>query len=757
MKKRDHLDFLCTVGELGAILAGSADVIGVLHRLVELVAQHMQADVCSVYLYDNATRELVMRATFGLTQDLENSVSLAEGEGLVGAAMRELRPILENHASANPHYRFVDGLGEERFESFLAVPIQRGVEKVGVITVQRVERNHFEPDDVMALRAVAAQLAGTIESARLLMDVKSAKAMEDTVPAVAADRIVRGLSSAGGYAYGLASVQGGTKDALGHGRQLPHAGLVEFREAVERTERQISALQTTLGEVLPEAAALIFEAQILMLKDESFVGAMELRIEEGVSAGAAVADVAEGFASFFRGSAHTYMQEKEKDVLDVSRRLLDNLAESEGMGGSAEKHAILVTRDLYPSEVVMATIEGLKGVVLVGGGVTTHVSILARAMELPLIITEEHSLLDLPEGTHLLLDGASGNIYINPLKDVVEQFDETARKRQGLLPNVEMRDVTLTQDGTRVHLMANINLLSELEMARDLKAEGVGLYRTEFPFMIRSSFPSEEEQCSIYCKLAQAIPGQIVTFRTLDIGGDKMLAYFDHGTPVNPALGLRSIRFSLRHRDIFIQQIRAILRAGVGQENIRIMFPMISSLDELREAKAVVTECAAALVDEGIEHCSHPAIGMMVELPAVLGTLDAYAAESDFFSVGTNDFIQYMLAVDRGNAELSRYYCAHHPSVLRGLASIAEAARAQDKDVAICGEMAHQRRYLAFLLGVGFNTFSVDPHYLSYMQETIATIDLQEAKAYASCLLAADTIAEAEVCLERFAENRLSG
>ncbi|MBL7115845.1 MAG: phosphoenolpyruvate--protein phosphotransferase [Kiritimatiellae bacterium] len=751
MKKRDHLDFLCTVGELGAILAGSADVIGVLHRLVELVAKHMQADVCSVYLYDNVARELVMRATFGLKQELENSVRLIEGEGLVGLAMRELRPILENHASANPNYRFVDGLGEERFESFLAVPITRGVEKVGVITAQREERNHFAPDDVMALRAVAAQVAGTIESARLLMDVKSSKAAEDAgvVSEVVAEQIVRGMPAAEGYAYGLTSVQGGKKDALGHGRLFPHAGLAEFRDAAERTEQQISALQTTLGETLPEAAALIFEAQILMLKDESFVGAMEERIKEGTSAGAAIADVAEGFASFFRGSAHTYMQEKEKDVLDVSRRLLDNLAESAGMGGSAEKHAILVARELYPSEVVMATIEGLKGIVLVGGGVTTHVSILARAMELPLIITEEHSLLDLPEGTHLLLDGATGNIYINPLKDVVEQFEETARQRQGLLPNVEMRDVTLTQDGTRVHLMANINLLSELEMARDLKAEGVGLYRTEFPFLIRSSFPSEEEQCSIYCKLTQAVPGQVITFRTLDIGGDKMLAYFDHGTPVNPALGLRSIRFSLRHRDIFIQQIRAILRAGVGQENIRIMFPMISSLDELREAKAVVAECIAALVDEGIEHCSHPAIGMMVELPAVLGTIDAYAAEADFFSVGTNDFIQYMLAVDRGNAEMSQYYCAHHPSVLRGLARIAEAAVAQGKDVAVCGEMAHQRRYLAFLLGVGFDTFSVDPHYLPYMQETVATIDLQEAKAYAASLLAADTIAEADICLEQ--------
>jgi len=291
------------------------------------------------------------------------------------------------------------------------------------------------------------------------------------------------------------------------------------------------------------------------------------------------------------------------------------------------------------------------------------------------------------------------------------------------------------KDGQRVRLLANINLLSELNIALELKAEGVGLYRTEFPFLIRQTLPSEEEQFKVYSCLLSRMEDREVTIRTLDAGGDKMMAYFNDGVEPNPALGLRSIRLTLKYRDVFDQQIRAILRAGTAKDNLRIMFPMISSLDEFVLARRIVEECIEALEAESGEPVKRPKIGMMVELPSVVDLADDFAREADFFSIGTNDFIQYMLAVDRGNARVFEYYCPHHPAVLRGLKRIADAALLRKIDCAVCGEMAHDVRYVPFFLGLGIRILSVDPHYLPEVQQCVSGWSEEEASVYAASLL----------------------
>jgi phosphotransferase system enzyme I (PtsP) len=375
------------------------------------------------------------------------------------------------------------------------------------------------------------------------------------------------------------------------------------------------------------------------------------------------------------------------------------------------------------------------GLVLLSGGVTSHVAVLARSLDLPLLIVDEPRLLDLADGTRVVLDGNQGNLYVGPDAAVEQKFREKEELRLAARQVGErLSDETHTRDGTRVHLLANINLLADLEVARFYKAEGVGLYRTEFPFMIRGDFPTEEEQFRIYRRLVEGMRGREITFRTLDVGGDKMLSYFDYGAEANPFLGLRSIRFSLRHRDLFLQQVRAILRASWDAE-VRIMFPMISSVDEFQSAADVVTECRAALAAEGVPACSQVRVGMMLELPSVLELMDELAARAEFFSVGTNDFIQYMLAVDRTNEKVADLYLPHHPAVLRGLERAVSAALRRDRDVSICGDMAHEPRFVAFLLGIGIRKFSLDARYLPRIQERIATVDLAEARAFAARLL----------------------
>ena len=358
-----------------------------------------------------------------------------------------------------------------------------------------------------------------------------------------------------------------------------------------------------------------------------------------------------------------------------------------------------------------------------------------------MIIVNEPDLLLLPEGTPIIVDAENGSINVQPSDELIAEFESAKQiKLESELSAEQMAPFTLTKDGIKIRLLANINLLNDLKLARRFKAEGVGLYRTEFPFLIRSTLPSEEEQYLIYRRLFDEMDGKDVTIRTLDLGGDKLLAYSDTKREINPDLGLRAIRFSFRHRDIFHQQLRAILRAGAKAESIRIMFPMISSLDEFGEAKEAVIDAINALENKKLPHHQHPLIGALIEIPSVLEFIDELTATADFLSIGTNDFIQYMLAVDRSNEAVAAYYCPYHPSVLRGLSKIAQAALCQNKELSICGEMAHQMEYIPFLLGIGVRILSVHPRFLPSVQKAINGFTMDDANLYANKLLAETTL-----------------
>jgi phosphotransferase system enzyme I (PtsP) len=289
--------------------------------------------------------------------------------------------------------------------------------------------------------------------------------------------------------------------------------------------------------------------------------------------------------------------------------------------------------------------------------------------------------------------------------------------------------------------MACINLLSDLKLANDVQSEGIGLYRTEFPFLIRSDFPSEEEQYAVYRKLVEGMPDKEITFRTLDIGGDKFLSYYNSAKEQNPFHGMRSIRFSLSNKELFIQQIRAMLRAGTGAK-VKIMFPMISSLEEFFEAKMAVLESISQLKEKKIAHNSTPQIGIMIEVPSTILIMNELAAEADFFSIGTNDLVQYLLAVDRTNEKVAEYYVPHHPAVFRTIKNVVDIAKAKGKGIAICGDMAHNEIYLPFFIGVGVNELSLEASYIPKVQDAIGQIDSVKATMLVSELLKADKSSE---------------
>jgi phosphotransferase system enzyme I (PtsP) len=746
--KRDHTRLICDVGEITGLFHDAPSMEEFLQKITAMVTKHMGCEVCSIYLYYADQRELVLKATKGLHPGSINNVRMKIGEGLTGMALKEQRPICEGQARDNPKFRFFPGIGEEKFESFLAVPILRGSVEIGVMVIQSEKKDYFSSEDIQVFRAITVQLAATIEIARLLITLSDDK---DKVPVIPPNdlKLVQGRSGSEGVAFAKTVT---ISDSFLDNRQYVSAEGKQFSEedlhrAIGETERQLEDLQAGLESTMLDLTPLIFTAQILMLKDKGFTDAIISLIKKGITPPQALIDVVHDYVSKFNRMEDAYLREKIYDVKDVGRRLLENLT-GHCQAGYDFQDKIVIARELVPSDVLKLFSQKIKGIIVLSGGPTSHVAILARSLNIPLVVSNELALLSTDAATDVLLDAYSGYIHINPdplVKAKILQREDLNRSIVSLKKLI--RERPMTADGVRVKLMANINLLGDLKAANEFKADGIGLYRTEFPFIIRSNFPSEEEQYLIYRRLVEGMPGKQVTLRTLDIGGDKIVSFSGYSKEENPFLGLRSIRLSLMNVDVFSAQLRAMLRAGAGRQ-IRILFPMISSLDEFLRAKSIVQECAQQLEIERKDFIQNPQLGVMVELPSLVEIIDEMAQEADFFSIGTNDLIQYMLAVDRTNERVSQFYLPHHPSVLRALKKIVDAALRYGKEVSICGDMANEPKYLSLLLGLGIRNFSMDARYLPRMHERLHQLSIRECEKLTQEILTKSQISRIAQLLE---------
>ena len=729
---------LYDISQLNELFRESTSIQNLLDKTVAMVASHTNSDVCSIYLYNNEKQELVLRATRGLNPDSVGRVKLKLGQGLTGLALQELRPVCEKDAAHNPNYKYFPGIYEERYQCFLAMPIVRGIWKIGVLVLQRQKGRFFKDSDITALEAATSQLGNIIENARFLMAMHEPHEEEEKIKTALSEQLkfIKCKVASQGFAYGPAAITNKKKSlALLMNREFNHTYTLEdFQKAITKTADQLEELQEEVGRKLSDAASLIFSAHLVILKDKYFVGGVVNLIESGINPPQAILQVATQYMGSFATSANSYMQEKTQDIEDLTVRLMSNLlSETEEL--DKIKDHIIITADLLPSDLLILSTEGVGGIILIGGTITSHLSILARSLRIPMIVSDTYELLSIPDNTAVLVDAERGRAYIDPSDEVLERFESQQKAMMSVIEQKRtIKPVTTTRDGTVVHLFANINLLADVKVASELHCEGVGLYRTEFPFMIRNNFPNEAEQFSIYHELAKLMKGKPVTFRTLDMGGDKILSYYHDSKEKNPALGLRSIRFSLQNKSVFIEQIRAILRAGAG-EDLRIMFPMISSIDEFCQAREVVSECLEKLDKQNVEHNSKPKLGIMIELPCVVNLIDDFTKEVDFFSIGTNDFIQFMLGVDRTNENVAGSYLPYHPSVLRAINKVVQSANQNGRDISICGDMAYQKEYLPFLLGIGVRNLSVNPGFLFKIQNAVSDIDIDEAQITAKKIL----------------------
>ena len=736
-----NVEMICSVGELADLFHQGQDLDGFLTKLVHTVSHHMKTDVCSIYLFDERTDHLVLRATEGLNSEMVGRISLAPGEGLTGLALKELRPIREGRGRDNPYFKAIPGSGEEQYESFLAVPIIRGIRRIGVLVLQDRRGSRYAKSDALALKAIASQLATTLENAQLLMDIRR----RDGAPAARQSaHFVRGTQIVGGVALGRAyrmEGPGSTDHDVVVGDEAFRGDLEGFRRAIDRTESQLEELQAHLEHELADVASLIFSAHLLMLRDEGFSGAMENLIRNGTRPCDAVAKVANNYIAIFASGENPRMKEKVQDIKDLGHRILRNLVENDAEPGDY-RNQIVLTNELLPSELLKLAAQNVEGIVLYGGGATAHITVLARSLGVPLITTEDDGLFRVEPDTPVALDANQGLLIVRPDETALNRLRQSKQGGERL-DELEQQVLpeTRTADGVAVHLRATVNLLSDLKIARRLKAEGIGLYRSEFPFLIRSDFPSEEEQFRIYRHVVEGLDNPLVTLRTLDVGGDKILSYIPESEEANPFLGLRAIRFLLENKKVFVGQLKAMIRAA-GRKPVRILFPLVSSLDDFLNARRIVHKSLEFLERDGLGRYPTPELGAMIELPSAVEMAPELAREADFLALGSNDLVQYMLGVDRTNEKVADLFQIDHPAVLRALRRVTDAARRAKCPLSVCGIMSTDPGMVRYLMGLGVTEFSMEPDQIPRMQDLISRMTMKKARKDADILSGLGTLGE---------------
>ncbi|MBN2443282.1 MAG: phosphoenolpyruvate--protein phosphotransferase [Spirochaetales bacterium] len=735
---KSNIDLFYDIGELLQLFEKTMSIDNFLHNVVDLIAAHMKADVCTIYLYNEEEGKLVLTTTIGLPKDYIGKVKLSPGEGITGLCFREGRSILEADGEQNIAFKLIPGLSEERYTAFLAVPIIRSCSTLGVLVLQHKKKGYFTVTDERTLNVIAAQIAVVIENAKLILEITHKTRKPKQVKEFNNILFIKGSEGSNGIAFGRAVIIGKRNDAFlgfpGIKKKVPT--LKDFERALGETLIQLEQLQRDMEKEFSEMVSLIFSAHLLMLGDSAFSGKMLDLIRKGKPVQDAIIQVINHYIDLFSKNSNPRFNEKVLDVKDIGHRLLRNLYKKQDEPGDYTDQ-IIVAQELLPSELVKLSAQKVEGFLLFGGGITAHIAILARSIGIPMVFSDDERIFRIHNGTELILDGFQGTIIMNPSKEVYDHY-QILNEEQKKIESKKISGKILTKDGVRVFLYANINLLSDLKIAIKMNAEGIGLYRSEFPYLVRNELPSEEDQYRVYRKLLEEMEGKDVCLRTLDIGGDKMLSYLSPSNEANPFLGLRAIRFSLKNKGIFSTQLRAMLRAGEGFP-LKIMFPLIASVDDFLEVKQIVQENIDLLQKAGVACNNKPHLGAMIELPSIVEVARELALHADFFSIGTNDLIQYMLGIDRTNEAVSTMYTHYHPAVFRALNKVVAAAKSESIDLSVCGDIASDSLIIYFLIGIGVRKLSLNPRLLGDIQQHITLLSVEEAEKVARKILSMGT------------------
>ncbi|MDE0582119.1 phosphoenolpyruvate--protein phosphotransferase [Planococcus sp. A6] len=527
----------------------------------------------------------------------------------------------------------------------------------------------------------------------------------------------------------------------------PAEEIARFDTAVAQAAAELEVIQQKTAQQISDKEAAIFGAHLLVLSDPELIGPIKERISaDSVNAEFALQETSDMFITMFEAMDNEYMKERAADIKDVRKRLLSHLLGVKIQDPSMiDEEVIVIAEDLTPSDTVQLNAQFVKGFITDIGGRTSHSAILARTLEIPAVVGAQNAMATIRNGQMVIIDGLEGEIIIDPDSATIQQFEQEksaydAQKAEW----AKLKDEpTLSADGQHVELAANIGTPKDLAGVLEHGAEGIGLYRTEFLYMGRDAFPTEDEQFDAYSKVLKGMNGKPTVVRTLDIGGDKELTYLDLPKELNPFLGLRAIRLCLEMPELFRTQLRALLRASV-HGNLKIMFPMIATIEEFRQGKAILAEEKAKLLDAGIPVSDSIEVGIMVEIPSTAVMADVFAKEVDFFSIGTNDLIQYTMAADRMNERVSYLYQPFNPAILRLVKMVIDAAHKEGKWAGMCGEMAGDDIAIPILLGLGLDEFSMSASSVLKARAQISRLSKQEMASHTGHILALSSSQEVE-------------
>ena len=701
------------------------DLDQALRLIVGLVKQAISCDVCSVYLTDADARTHVLAATDGLRQEAVGKVSLPLGRGLVGLVAERAEPLNLGDAPSHPRYMRVVETGEVNYRGFLGVPIIQNRRVLGVLVVRQEVQREFVDDEVAFLFTLAAQLAGAITHAQASgeLDTMASKRRSS--------RYLSGRPGSPGVSigHGVVAYRMADLSAVPERTVSDVAGEIEsFRAAVAAVEDDLSRLKERLAGQIPAEDNALFDALLLMLGSDTLVTQTVELIEQGQWAPGALRQSIEVHAQVFESMDDVYLRERVSDIRDLGRRILTHLQSDSPRAIEYPHDTILVGEEVSAVQLAEVPSDRLVGIVSAAGSSSSHVAILARAMGVPAVMGATNLPVGRMENRELIIDGYRGRVYLSPTPSVRSEYERFAEEERELTAEAESQRGLPAEstDGVAFPLLLNTGLINENVLLGNDDFAGIGLYRTELPFMVRDRFPAESVQVMNYRRALEAFAPRPVILRTRDIGGDKPLPYF----PIeeqNPFLGWRGVRVSLDHPEIFLTQVRAMLRAAVDLTNLQIMLPMISSVAEVDELTLLIKRAHDELLEEGYA-VSMPQIGVMIEVPSAVFLIEELSRRVDFVSVGTNDLTQYLLAVDRNNSRVAGLYDDLHPAVLRALEQVIRGARVFNRPVGICGELAGNPMATVLLMGLGVDSLSMSAGSLMKVKWVVRSFSVSRAR-----------------------------
>ena len=703
-----------------------------LDKIVVLIAANMVAEVCSVYvLRVDSTLELY--ATEGLNRDAVHHTVMRADEGLVGLVASQASAINLSNAQAHPAYSYRPETGEEIYHSFLGVPILRAGNTLGVLVVQNRARRTYSEEEVEALQTTAMVLAEMIASGEL-----SALAPPGAEPAARRSLHLKGKALSEGIALGHVVL---------HEPRVVVTNFIadDIPKELKHLESAVETLRTHLDELLEHGDVVeggehrdVLEAYRMFAYDRGWVHKLEEAVMTGLTAEAAVERVQSDTRARMLRQTDPFLRERLHDLDDLANRLMRQLTGRDHAPSreNLPENAILVARSMGPAALLDYDRKRLRGLVLEEGGPHSHVAIVARALGIPAVGDIDNATGIVDPGDAIIVDGSAGDLQVRPLPDMEAAYAERVRLRARRQQQYQaLRDKPcVTKDGEEVTLLINAGLTVDLPHIADTGAAGIGLFRTELQFMVAPNFPRSSEQYALYRTVLDAAGDKPVTFRTLDIGGDKVLPYMRNIEEENPALGWRAIRLGLDRPALLRTQLRALLRAAGGRA-LKIMFPMIATVGEFDQAKELVERELTHLRRHGHKLPAQVEVGSMVEVPSLLYQLDELLEHADFLSVGSNDLVQFLYAVDRGNPRVSGRFDPLSAPVLRALKYIADKGRAHGKPVTLCGELASQPIGALALVAIGYRALSVTPSAVGPVKAMLLDLDCRKTAAFLCSLV----------------------